>query len=164
MGKVNTRKLALGGMLSAMVWLLTTLIKVPVPATGGYVHLGDGMIFLSALLLGPYAGFVGAIGSALADLLGGYFIYVLPTFLIKGLMGLVAGFFIRKERTFSNALVFVGAELLMVTGYFLFEGFLYGWATAFVAVGPNMIQGFFGVAIGVLLLPITRLPFFQQKG
>ncbi|NLB91052.1 MAG: ECF transporter S component, partial [Clostridiales bacterium] len=65
------KKLTLGGALSALVLLFTYIFKIPVPATGGYVHLGDGIIFLAAALLGPYAAFIGGIGSALADLMGG---------------------------------------------------------------------------------------------
>ncbi len=157
MKNTNTRKLALGGMLTAMVLLLTSLIKVPVPATGGYVHLGDGVIFLAALLLGPYAGLIGAIGSALADLIGGYFIYTFPTFVIKGTMGFLSGKLLRKNSLARNLLVFVFAEIIMVAGYFLFEGFLYGWPIALVAVVPNMIQGLFGIIIGALVTPLTRL-------
>ena len=124
MNDQKIRRLALGGVLSALVLLMTYLIKLPVPATGGYVHPGDGVIFLAAILLGPYAALIGAVGSALADLLGGYFVYILPTFLIKGAMGAVAGLMARRKTPLRNALVFTLCEGIMVLGYFLFEGFL----------------------------------------
>lgn len=165
MANKKTQKLALGGMLAALVMLFTYIIRIPVPATGGYVHLGDGMIFLAAALLGPYAALIGGIGSAMTDLVGGYFIYVLPTFIIKGAMGAIAGILMNQKALFRNVLVFVLAELVMVGGYFLFEGILYGWATAVLAVMPNVIQGVFGVIIGILLLPATRLqPLSRQAG
>lgn len=153
----KTQKLALGGMLSALVLLLTSIIKIPVPATGGYVHLGDGMIFLAALLLGPYAALIGGIGSALADLVGGYFVYVVPTFFIKAAMGGIAGALVRQQAPLRNMLVFILAELVMVAGYFFFESTLYGWTVALIAVGPNVLQGVFGVIVGMLLSSAVRL-------
>lgn len=153
------QKLTTGGILAALVLLLTYLIKIPVPATGGYVHPGDGAIFLASLLLGPYAALIGGVGSALADLLGGYFIYIAPTFLIKAAMGAIAGILVRKGAFLRNALVFALAECVMVAGYLLFEGVLYGWAAALAAVGPNILQGVAGVLIGSALcaLPLERL-------
>lgn len=155
----HIHRLALGGVLAALVLLLTFLIKIPVPATGGYVHPGDGAIFLAAVLLGPYAALIGGVGSALADLLGGYFVYILPTFIIKAAMGGIAGLLARKGTTLRNALVFTLCEAIMVTGYFLFEGVLYGWAAALAAVGPNILQGVTGIIIGTLLasLPLQSL-------
>lgn len=159
MNNQQIRKLTLGGVLAALVLLLTYLIKVPVPATGGYVHLGDGVIFLAAALLGPYAALIGGVGSALADLLGGYFVYIGPTFVIKAAMGAIAGVCVREKAPLRNALVFVVAEVLMVAGYFVFEGFLFGWPAAWAAVGPNAIQGLAGVVVGSALcaLPLRRL-------
>lgn len=153
------RRLTLGGVLAALVLLLTLLVKLPVPATGGYVHLGDGVIFLAAMLLGPYAALIGGIGSALADLLGGYFIYIAPTFLIKGAMGGIAGLLVRERAPLRNALVFALCETIMVLGYFLFEGALYGWAAAFAAVGPNALQGVAGVVVGLALCAVPRRRF-----
>lgn len=157
--KTNIRKLTTGGVLAALVLLMTYLVKIPVPATGGYVHPGDGVIFLSGVLLGPYAALIGGIGSALADLLGGYFVYILPTFVIKAAMGGIAGFCARQGTPARNAVVFVVAEIVMVGGYFLFEGVLYGWAAAWAAAGPNALQGVVGVLIGSALsaLPLKNL-------
>ena len=49
--KINVKQLTLCGVLAALVFGLTYFPKVPVPVTGGYVHLGDGAIFLAAALL-----------------------------------------------------------------------------------------------------------------
>lgn len=155
----HTKRLALGGVLSALILLMTYLIKIPVPATGGYIHPGDGAIFLAALLLGPYAALVGGIGSALSDLLGGYFIYIFPTFLIKAAMGGLAGLWVRKGKIVRNGCVFLLAECIMVAGYFCFEGFFFGWVAAYAAIGPNILQGAAGVLIGVLLV---ALPFHRE--
>lgn len=157
MQQKQVQRLALGGMLAALVLLATYLIRVPVPATGGYVHPGDGAIFFAAVLLGPYAALIGGIGSALSDLLGGYFVYIAPTFLIKAAMGYLAGRFARRGKVLRNALVFALASLVMVLGYFVFEGFVYGWAAAAAAIPPNLAQGAAGVVIGLVLsaLPVS---------
>ncbi len=151
----HIQRLALGGVLAALILLLTYFIKIPVPATGGYVHPGDGAIFLAAALLGPYGGLIGGVGSALSDLLGGYFVYVLPTFCIKALMGCLAGFFARPGAHLRNALAFAAGSLVMVAGYLLFEGFWFGWAAALASVGPNAAQGAAGVALGMALTVVV---------
>ena len=84
----RVRKLALGGLFSALVLLATWQLKVPLPV--GYIHLGDGVIFLSAMLLGNYAALIAGVGSALSDLLAGWPQYIAATFVIKALMGLLA--------------------------------------------------------------------------
>lgn len=146
---LSVKKLTLAGVMAALVFVMTYVPKVPVPVTGGYVHLGDGAIFLSTLLLGPLGIPAAAIGSGLADLLGGYMVYVLPTMLIKGLVALIA-WKIWKEGSWLRAVVaFVLAELAMVAGYFCFEAVMYGAAAAWAAVGPNCIQGIAGVALGL---------------
>lgn len=79
-------------LMTALVFVATFTIKVPVPFTNGYIHPGDSMVFLAGLLLGPFYGaFAAGIGSALADLIAGYTFWMIPTLLIKGLMGFVVG-------------------------------------------------------------------------
>ena len=82
--------LAYGGMMAALVFAATAFFKIPVSVTQGYIHLGDGFILLGAALLGTPAIAAAAIGSMLADLLGGYTMYILPTFIIKGAVAFVA--------------------------------------------------------------------------
>ena len=86
----QTLTLALSGMMAALVFVATYFFKLPVSITQGYIHLGDGFILLGASLLGWASVPAAAIGSALADLLGGYTLYILPTFVIKGLVAAVA--------------------------------------------------------------------------
>lgn len=70
MKKLNVQKLTLCGVMAALVFVMTYFPKIPVPVTGGYVHLGDGAIFLSVLLLGPLGIPAAAVGSMLSDLIG----------------------------------------------------------------------------------------------
>lgn len=151
--------LALSGMMAALVFVATYFFKLPVSITQGYIHLGDGFILLAASMLG-WAGIpAAAIGSALADLLGGYTLYILPTFVIKGLVAAVAVYALRAKRPYwlTVALLAV-AELVMVAGYFVTEWLLlgYGLAAAAGAVVPNLVQGLSGVVLGAVLIPLLR--------
>ena len=150
MWNLSVKKLTLAGVMAALVFVMTYVPKVPVPVTGGYVHLGDGAIFLSVLLLGPLGIPAAAIGSALADVLGGYLVYALPTLLIKAWMALIVCRVWKPESWLRAAVAFVLAEFVMVMGYYGFEYALYGAAAAWAAVGPNCIQGIAGVALGLV--------------
>lgn len=156
-GKTNVQRLALGGLMAALVCVATSFFKLPVPITQGYIHLGDAFVLVSAAILGPLGVAAGAIGSMLADLLGGYFQYLLPTFVIKGLVALVAYAGLKGSKPFwVEWLVLIVAEAVMVLGYFLAECLMYGAASAAGAVLPNVVQGIGGVVIGALLIPVFR--------
>ena len=153
--KINVKQLTLCGVLAALVFVLSYFPKVPVPVTGGYVHLGDGAIFLAALLLGPLGIPAAAIGSGLADLIGGYMLYVIPTVIIKGLVALVAWKLYRKGSWVSAVVAFVLAEAVMVLGYFVFECFTSGAPAAAAAILPNVVQGVAGVVLGLICVAVT---------
>ncbi|WHH61193.1 ECF transporter S component [Petroclostridium sp. X23] len=88
------RNLAYAGLMTALVFIATGLLpRIPISGTGGYIHIGDSMIFIAAILLGwKHGAAVGGIGSALADIYLGYTVYALPTLIIKGIMGAIVGF------------------------------------------------------------------------
>ena len=153
--KINVKQMTLCGVLAALVFVLTYFPKVPVPVTGGYVHLGDGAIFLAVLLLGPLGIPAAAIGSGLADLIGGYMLYVIPTVIIKGLVALVTWKLYRKGSWVSAVVAFVLAEAVMVLGYFVFECFTSGAPAAAAAILPNVMQGVAGVVLGLVCVAVT---------
>ncbi len=72
----NIRKLVLAALLAALTAVATMIIRIPTP-TQGYIHLGDGMVLICGILLGPGLGALAAgIGSMMADLIGGYMAWV----------------------------------------------------------------------------------------
>ena len=155
----QTLTLALGGMMAALVFVATYFFKLPVSITQGYIHLGDGFILLGASLLGWASIPAAAIGSALADLLGGYTLYILPTFVIKGLVAAMAVYALRTKRPYWQTVVLLAlAELVMVAGYFVTEWLFlgYGLAAAVGAVVPNLVQALSGVILGGVLIPLLR--------
>ena len=147
-------RLVFTGLLTALVCVATMVIKIPTP-TNGYVNLGDAMVLMSGWLLGPGYGFFAAgVGSALADLIGGYGSYVAGTLVIKGLMGLAAGLLAAKggHKTGSRVFGAVLAEVIMIGGYFLYESTLLGYGLAAAASVPgNAMQGLMGIVFGLLL-------------
>jgi len=89
---VKIKNLVTTGIMIALIFVLTFAIKVPVPFTRGYIHLGDSMIFITSILFGWKVGaLAGGLGSALADIVGGYAFWAIPTFIIKGAMGALVG-------------------------------------------------------------------------
>ena len=155
------KRLAFAGVAAAFVFIGTQL---RIPTAIGYINLGDAVILLSSFLMGPFAFFPSAIGSALGDLLAGYAQYVIPTFLIKGLMGYVAGLYIRKVKLTVPKKILIGvvAETIMIAGYFIFESmpFMYGWQAAAGSLVFNMIQG---IAAIVIFVPVTSIPAVKRK-
>ena len=89
--KYSQKDIAIVGMMIALVFVGTFYFKIP--TTFGYTHLGDCMIILATCLLGTKRGAIaGALGAGLADLIGGYTIWVLPTMLFKASWAFVMGF------------------------------------------------------------------------
>ncbi|MFQ9701150.1 ECF transporter S component [Intestinibacter bartlettii] len=80
---VRTRNLVTSALLAAIICLVTGyILHIPTP-NGGYAHIGDAVIYLSASILPlPYAIACSAIGAGLADLTTGAIIWVLPTLII----------------------------------------------------------------------------------
>lgn len=112
--KSNIRTLTFTALMTAFVFITTSVIKIPIPFTNGYIHAGDTAIFLGGILLGPVHGALAAgIGSAMADLLGGYAHWALPTLLIKGFMGLIVGYFSSEKR--NQKRVLLSASLVWIT-------------------------------------------------
>ncbi len=165
MDKKKIRKIAYGGILTGLVLVATMFLQIP-NGMKGYVNLGDGVIFAAAMILGPFAGVVGAIGSAMSDFFLGYGVYIPATFAIKGLMGLAAGILLKhgKENSYLyKALVFLACELIMIGGYFAFESVLFGTSVAIISVMPNIVQGAAGIAVGLAFVPIVAKIFESEK-
>ena len=165
----NLKKLILAALFAALSCVATMSIRTPTPGTGGYIHPGDAIVILSGVILGPVWGFfAGGIGSALSDLIGGYFIYVPITFVIKGLVALAAGLLYQKvgknQKSRYIAVILGGvADIILVAGgYFVCEFFIYG-AGAAASIPANIIQGVGGLVISCILYPILiSIPNVRQ--
>lgn len=165
MTNFNLKKMIYGALFAAIIFVSTYSIKIPVPATSGYIHPGDGFVLLAGLLLGPLYGTLAAgIGSALSDLIGGYSLWILPTFIIKGLMGAIVGYCSHrwipnlattalKIKLFISYLI---AGILMVAGYYLAYGVIVGdFTTPLLSVPANLFQLLIGLIIATVLTPLV---------
>lgn len=156
---IKTKKIVMSALLAALVCIATMIIKIPSPLKG-YLNLGDCIVLVAGWLLSPAYGFLAAgIGSALADVFSGYIIYAPATFVIKGAMALVAcyGFklFSKKLSNLTSRIISgILAEILMILGYFVFEGFLYGFLPSVVNIPANGVQGIAGIIFGVMLIKV----------
>ena len=159
--KNTTQKIVFTALFTALVCVATMIIKIPSPLKG-YLNLGDGVVLLAGWMLPTVNGFLAAgLGSAFADIFLGYALYAPATFLIKGLMALIAQFGFKifpKKKNEGSARMFSGmiAEAVMVLGYFLFESLLYGFAASAVNIPANAIQGAAGLVLGMLLIKMLK--------
>ncbi len=157
--KMKLRKLVFAALFASLTCAATIIIQIPA-VMNGYLNLGDCFVLLSGFILGPLYGFCAAgIGSCLADIITGYGIYAPASFIIKGLMAIIAIYFYkllmkampRHKRT-AMLLSCVVAELFMVAGYFLYTYLIFrqGLSAAVATVPGNLLQG--AVAIIALVL------------
>lgn len=164
MSKNNSlHHLVLVALFIALVALATMVINVPMIATRGFINVGDAVIFLSAVLMGPRVGLVaGGLGSALADILLGYAHWAPWTLVIKAVEGLIAAVLghaiYKKEQKVSGRVVggLILSALWMVLGYYVAGGIMVGFKTALASVPGNLVQGFGSVVLALPLLHAFR--------
>ncbi len=160
--KFTLRKMVLTALFTALTCVATMLIQIQMPATQGYVNIGDCFVLLGAWVLGPWFGaFAGGVGSALADLLACYPHYVPGTLLIKALMAIIAALLYRqlgKKHTYLGQLAGgVAAELWMVLGYFVYAWLILGKGLAAASSIPgNLLQGAIGLVAAIALVAALR--------
>lgn len=144
-------------LLAALVCVATFSIKVPSVVTNGYVHLGDGFIFIAVILLGSKNGaWAGSIGAALADVLGGYSHYAIPTFIIKGIMALIMGYVINKmpgDNKFKWIIGAVLGSIWQIIGYYVVGSVMVGsFISTIMDIPGNVIQSVAGIIVAVIFV------------
>ena len=153
----KTKKIVMAALMAALACIATMIIKIPSPLKG-YINLGDCIVLAAGWMLLPKYGFLAAgLGSALADVFLGYITYAPATFVIKGVMALVAFYGYKlTHRKLGNlpARIMSGtvAEIVMILGYFMFEGILYGFGPSVVNIPANAVQGLAGLVLGIILM------------
>lgn len=167
--RAHLQHLVMAAMFAALIYVSTCFVQIPNPASGGYVHPGDALCLLAAWLLPlPWGIAASAIGTMLADLLSGYAVYALPSFIIKAIVPLVAGLLLRVmwkgeatvKRTLLPCLVSgVAGEIFMVGGYFFLNAVIWGngWSAA-VSLLPDSMQALFGIVVATALFcPLKKI-------
>lgn len=150
----SSLKIAVMAISIAIVAVFTIAVRIPTP-TGGYISLCDVAVTFVSFAFGPIVGLVaGGLGTAFADLVGGYPQWAIISFIVHGLEGLLIGLLVRgtKESLGKKILAAVIAIVVVAAGYFVLSGFfLTTFPEALTEVGPNAIQAGVGAVLGLAL-------------
>jgi len=161
MSKVDVRKIALVTVMAAVTCALTLFARIPIAATGGYIHAGDIAANFAALAFGPWMGFlIAGGGMAIADLIG-YPIFAPGTFVVHGLQAVVVAYVARGRKPWQMFLGAAAGSVVVIVGYFLYEWAILGVSalTAASEIPPNILQGVAGlVGVPVYLLVAQAYP------
>ncbi len=159
----TTQELVFTALMTALVFVATYLPHIPIPL--GYAHLGDAVIFLLALLVPRRSALLAAcIGSALADLLGGFALWVVPTLIIKFMMAEIVCRIGRRRAALAPRISIIAAlflsSLWMAVAYTLAGALLYASFSAALASAPGLLmEGIVNSVIAFFLLPLLRERF-----
>jgi uncharacterized membrane protein len=160
----STLYLTLLAILTALTTVATIVLVIPFPYTGGYLNLGDVLVMISGLLLGPVGGFIaGGAGSAIADMIVAP-AYAPITLVVKGLEGMAVGYIggrTRRESKLSSwdILAVIVASCIMLIGYFLGEIIVFGLvleAALAELITINSIQVIVGSLVTLTIGPVIR--------
>ena len=140
MKKNHTKLMCMSGIFSALVFVITAYLHIP--TYNGYVHCGDGFIFIAACILPmPYSIIVGVLGAMLADLLTGFVIWAPGSMIIKGLLAILFTCKSSKIITKRNLIMLLPAALISAVGYYLYEALITGSFIASLAGIPaSLVQ------------------------
>lgn len=162
--KTSTEKpvvlLTITGLFAAMITLMTAYIfHIPYGANGGYIHFGDALIYVAAVLLPrPYAFAAAAIGGGLADLLTAP-MWTPATIIIKMLITLPFTSHNGTMLTPRNIVAPFAAAIISATGYYLAQGILFGSFVSPIAsfAGSAVQSGGSAVIFLVLAAALDRV-------
>lgn len=156
--KKSLLKTTYTAIFTAIIMLCTMLIKFSTGLGEGYIHFGDCFIYLSACVLPfPYCLVASAIGGALADILGGYAVWAIPTAIIKVLIALPIMIISKKNQApkmlnIKVALMTIISGAISIVGYFVAECVLYSVESATLSILGNTIQA---VSSGILFIIVA---------
>ena len=158
MGRSRAALIAISAVLIAVTAVFTLLVRVPIPATQGYFNFSDVAVYFTAFTFGPWVGLVaGGIGTALADVVGGWAQFAPLTLVAHGLEGLLAGLLGRGKSLPGQILAWLVGAFAMIAIYFLGEYFLFGYGpAAWPEVPVNILQNVVGGLVGIPLCHAVR--------
>lgn len=160
--KLKTRFIANSAIATALVFAVTAVVAIPIPATKGYFNFGDSVIMILSVIYGPIVGMIsGGVGSMFADLLlaPAFAPYTLVVKMLEGLFVGIIAMIARKHFKNKKTIIFltflgmtIGA-LIMMLGYFLTAFIITKTFEAAIAeTAANALQGGVSVAIATFIL------------
>lgn len=176
---IDVKELVLTAIMIALVFLAGSIIKVP--SLGGFVHIGDCMVFISVIVLGKKRGAIASgLGMFLVDALGGYIYWAPFTFIIKTIMAYIAGVIIEKIDISKNninkfkkeyVLAFIIAGIFMIIGYFIAGTILAGFLTdkigliqGIIVASKDIVGNIIQVTTGIIIaVPLSGIIMNAKK-
>lgn len=163
------KKITLSALLATLTFIMTRYFAIPT-AIGGSINIGDSIVLLSGLILGPaYGAITAATGSAFADLVSPYAIYTPATFVIKALVAYTVANLFRSLKNINlktNIIVSsIVAEIIMVLGYFVFEAFIldFGIIVAGYEILNNLVQaGSSIVIVSIMYISLSKSSILKK--
>lgn len=155
--KITVRKMALTGLMAALTFVATAFIHINIPASTGYVNLGDSVILFAACFIDPYVGaLAGVIGAVLGDLYVGAAYYVPFTIFAKLFEAIIAGMLFKVFKgKWSYFAIPIGSLAIVPTyalAYYLFGG----WAMLWASSPFDLLQATFSSAMAIALVLILK--------
>jgi len=149
-------------ILTAVTTVFTSVVRIPIAPTKGYLNLGDVAIYFTAFTFGPVSALItGGVGTALADIISPYAQWAPISLLVHGVQGLVAGLIASiasraGQRTFNPfwLVAAVAGTVVMCAGYLAGGSLMVGFGAAIAELPGNLLQNLAGV-IGAIPLTIA---------
>jgi len=160
---IEVAVVALFSALYAVLIVLTFQIY-PVPSpTGGFLHFGDFVVFLVALLFGAkVGGLVGVVGAVVADFYLAYPRWYV-SIIAHGLEGVIPGFTRKKSFALQLVACIIGGFLMAAT-YFFVNIFIKGYPVAVISFVQDLfLQAGVSIVVGLPIVKIVEraLPWFH---
>ncbi len=149
--------------MAVMAAAICVATMFSIPIANGYIHLADALCLLAGCYLGPVFGAIAAaIGSSLSDLFLSYPLYIPATFVIKGLIALVAGIFYKtlmKKHRYLCIPVSILAEAFMILGYYLYDALIY---SSFLSATAGILGNTMQATASVVLFSVAFAIFGKK--
>ncbi len=158
----KTKKLAYAALFAALIAVATAFIKFNTGINSGYLHFGDGMIYLAASVLPlPYAISAAAIGGALADILAGAAMWAPATAIIKALNTLPFILLGKQSKILTKRAILppILSGIITIVGYLIAETILYSYESALLSAQFSLIQ-----ATGSAIIYYIFAAVFDRSG
>jgi len=170
---IPARAIPLFAFYTGLVTVATLIFTIFVPATRGYFNVGESAVYAVALLAGARAGaFAGGVGSMIADVVLGYYIFAPATLIVKGAEGGLLGLLSSRQPSLSqrswralSAAIAVGiAAAVYAVGSAFYVGEseltvglpLIGQVTLLLSISAY-VWAAAGIATGALILALAAL-------
>ena len=150
-GPKRVKQLCFTAVFTALIFLCTAYLHIP--SHTGYIHVGDGVLFLAACFLPlPYAVFSGVCSAVLADLVSGFAVWAPASAVIKAVTACLFSCKDKKLVTKRNGFAVLPAALVCIGGYYLYEALLFGnFIAPLAGILGSVMQSVFSALLFLLL-------------